>query len=255
MIGALRYEWLRIRTVRSTYVLLLLCLVFTGLLAWAQANGLNADQRIYAASLASGAQLPPILLGIIGVFAFGHEYRFGMIRPTLTALPRRSVVAGAKVAVVLAVALVTALACMLVAYVVTDLVATSTEGLSLTGGQTGRVLIGTVVWTLLFTLVGVGVGLLLRNIPAAIAVLIVWPLIVENVIVGLLRIDALRSLRTIGDYLPFAAGSKLYLWPAPGDQGADFGSRVSALTGGVTFGLFAVALLALGWLLFERRDA
>ncbi len=256
MSGALRYEWLRLRTVRSTYILVVLCLVFTGLVAWGSANNLDRDQVTYAQALASGSSLPPLLLGIVGVFAFGHEYRFGMIRPTLTALPRRSQVAAAKVVMVLGLTLVTAVACVGVAYVVTSVVAKDTTGLSLTGGHTERVVLGAIAWTVLFAMVGIGYGLLFRNVPAALGILIVVPLVVENIVLGLLQIDALKSIRGIGDYLPFSAGTRMFSWDsASADGGTQFGSQLSPLAGGLTFTAFAVIILALAWVLFEKRDA
>ncbi len=50
-----------------------------------------------------------MLLSMIGIFAIGHEYRYGTIRPTLSALPRRSNVLAAKVIVVTGYVFVVAL--------------------------------------------------------------------------------------------------------------------------------------------------
>jgi ABC-2 type transport system permease protein len=253
MTAALRYEWVRLTTVRSTYHLSVLALVGTVLVAWGMANNLHGDQQQYAQALTAGAQLPPLLLGLIGVFAFGHEYRFGMIRPTLTALPRRSQVAAAKVLLVLAWALVVSLLCLVLAYATANLVAADTSGLSVGAGPTERMLLGTVLWTLLWAVVGLAYGGLFRNVPASVSLLIIVPLLVENVLHGLLQIHALRSIHWLGNYLPFSAGQQLFTWPN-GGNGA-FTSTLSPFAGGLTLAVFAGGLLALSWALFERRDA
>ena len=55
------------------------------------------DQTAYAAVLTAGTQFTPLLMGLLGVFAFGHEYRYGTIRTALCVLPRRTTLAAAKV--------------------------------------------------------------------------------------------------------------------------------------------------------------
>ena len=114
MRDALAYEWRRMRTVRSTWLLTVLSLVLTALPAVAitlnpatgspvqqgDALRLVGDQEAYALVLTAGAQLTPLLMGLLGAFAFGHEYRYGTMRTALTALPVRERLAAAKVLVV-----------------------------------------------------------------------------------------------------------------------------------------------------------
>jgi ABC-2 type transport system permease protein len=105
MRNALRYEWMRLRTLRSTWWLTGLSLLVAGLLGL-PALGLKGSLTVrdYGDIMTGGGGgavfLVSILLSMIGVFAIGHEYRYGTIRPTLSALPRRSTVLAAKVLVV-----------------------------------------------------------------------------------------------------------------------------------------------------------
>ena len=102
MIDALRYEIVRLRTIRSTYWLigipLSLQLLISMLIAWRlpESGPLSGGDDSFAILVTIGASLgvAPLfiayVMGLLGVFSMGHEYRHGMIRATLTALPSRA---------------------------------------------------------------------------------------------------------------------------------------------------------------------
>ncbi len=124
MSDALRYEWTRIRTIRSTWWLtgsaLAIALLISLLLGvvghhdfsrnGASASDVDGFGPYLVTQFAASGQIPSLvgfLVAMIGIFAWGHEYRHGMIRASLTALNSRSalwtakyVVVGAWVAVV-----------------------------------------------------------------------------------------------------------------------------------------------------------
>lgn len=259
MIGALRYEWVRIRTVKSSWFLALLSVASTVLFTWGGWSGADGSQRSYADALTSAGALPPLLMGILGVFAFGHEYRYGVIRPTLTSVPLRWRVALAKLLVVTAWAAVTVVLSVAGSVAFLSLFSGKfRSGVGFTGGPTDRIALGIVVYTVLFAWVGLALGWLLRNVPGAISLLIIFPLVVENLILALLSIDALEPIRGAGKYLPFAAGTQMFAYDA-GSANADapsgFQSDLTALQGGLTFGIFAVVVLAIAYVLFQKRDA
>src|SRR5690349_8238160 len=102
MRAAFAYEWVRIRTIRSTWWLTGLALVLgvgiTTLLSWgfhhdATTSGINADDldglgAVLVTQLAATGHIQSLvsfILAILGIFAWGHEYRHGMIRASLTA--------------------------------------------------------------------------------------------------------------------------------------------------------------------------
>ena len=72
---------------------------------------------VVAAVTGGGANAPVpmavVLLAVLGVFASGHEYRYGTIQPTLTTVPQRVRLFTAKVLVVGATALVVTAVSML----------------------------------------------------------------------------------------------------------------------------------------------
>ena len=115
---------------------------------------------------------------------------------------------------------------------------------------------GHVVLVMLYGLLGATLGQLTRSIPAAVAIVLVTPLLIEPVIAALSGLSALSWLREVVPYLPFTAGMRLV---GAGLAGASEGQSVldpfARWEGGLVFAGFTALLLALAWILFERRDA
>ncbi len=135
--GALRSEFTKLRSVRSTYWALAL-LVLAGM-AWSvancagvaahwaqtppQARGLDATQD----SVAGLALLGQLIVVVLGTLAITSEYSTGMIRTSLTVLPRRGVVFAAKAIVLTVVTLVIATATSFAAFFVGQYLLRSTH--------------------------------------------------------------------------------------------------------------------------------
>jgi ABC-2 type transport system permease protein len=263
MKNALRYEWMRLRTLRSTWWLTGLSLLVGGLLglgALGPKGPLSVQDYGDVLTGGGGAAilLVSILLSMIGVFAIGHEYRYGTIRPTLSALPRRSNVLAAKVIVVAAYVLAVALICVVLRYLVAVLiVGHRLLDVGLFPSSMARVWIGAIVYPVIFTLVGLALAGLFRNIPAAIVTVIVLPLIVENILRGLLGLHVFHAIRGFAKVLPFFAGSQILRYGPPGSSGnnASGGAAPSPIDGLLIFIAFLVIVLGLSWVLFEKRDA
>ncbi|HEY0539648.1 MAG TPA: ABC transporter permease [Actinoallomurus sp.] len=95
-------EWLKLRTVRSTYLMLLLAVAGTaavGLFATARAK---VDSPVYFDAVEislSGAVISQLAFGVFGALAITTEHTTGMIRTTFAAVPRRRAVLAAKATV------------------------------------------------------------------------------------------------------------------------------------------------------------
>ena len=108
-------------------------------------------------------------------------------------------------------------------------------------------MVGVVVLTGLMALAGYGLGLFTRSTPVAVSVLIVWPLIAEGLVGGLLSV--VTGNDNIGRWMPFQAGIRLALVDSLGDGGP------SRLQSGFYFGAVALAIVAIGSWSVNRRDA
>ena len=254
MINALRYEGVRLRTVASTYGALLVGVALCGLVALGfglETRGIDlAPAEATFMITAGGADLPfPILgmvIAVIGVLSTGHEYRYRTIYPTLTVLPRRSVLLAAKVLTVGCLAAVAAVIVATICWLVGTFA--RREPLPLSDEHALRVIAGYVLLVILYGVLGVGLGQLTRSIPAALVILLITPLVVEPVISALSGLAALDWLGGVASRLPFAAGMRLVAI----DAGSD---TLQRWEGGAVFAGFVAVLLAVGWILFERRDA
>jgi len=136
--GALRSEFTKLRSVRSTYWSLLLVVVAG--IAWAVANcaGVAAHwpqtppgQRGFLDatqdSVAGLALLGQLIVVVLGSLAITSEYSTGMIRTSLTVQPRRGVVFAAKAIVLTAVTLVIATATSFAAFFIGQYLLRSTH--------------------------------------------------------------------------------------------------------------------------------
>jgi ABC-2 type transport system permease protein len=262
MKDALRYEWMRLRTLRSTWWLTGLSLLIAGLLGLTALSLKGTLTVVNYGDIVTGGGggaifLVAILLSIIGVFATGHEYRYGTIRPTLSALPRRSVVLAAKVLVITAYVGVVTLASLLLRYAIAVIIL-GHRLLDLGAFPTpmARVWLGALVYTVIFALVGLALAGLFRNIPAAIVTVIVMPLIAENVIRGLLGLHVFHSIRSLAKAMPFSSGAEIFRYRAVDNGGsAGFNTVPSPVDGLLVFLAFLAIVLGLSWVLFEKRDA
>jgi ABC-2 type transport system permease protein len=196
-------------------------------------------------------------MGLLGVFAFGHEYRHGTIRAALTVLPRRAALAGAKMLVVAAWALAVALGGVLVSTGVLLTVGQNKFGDNVGLGSPGmaRVATGAVLYVALTALAGLALGWLLRSLPAAIVLLVALPVMVEPALQLVLSADALH-LDGWNRYLPFSAGARMYAYSTQVTAGPSaFRNDLSPLAGGLVFATAIALILGAALVLFQRRDS
>lgn len=259
MSDALRYEWVRIRTLRSTYWLVGLSLALGALVAFLIALATRNDQltpdlagAVIMGSGGLGAAFVAFFMAIMGILAIGHEYRYGTIQPTLTAIPQRSTLLTAKIIVLVAVALATAA----LSTVINLLLGTVFWGElpSLTDAPLNEAIPGHFLQVIIYTVLGLALALLFRSVPSAIVVLLVTPLLVEQLVIGLSFIQALDWLAEVVPYLPFGAGDRLTMTGAFGQEAPQF-ELLSRWAGGGVFALFTALILAVAWVLFQKRDA
>jgi ABC-2 type transport system permease protein len=256
--ATLRSEWTKLRSLRSTKVMLaaglLLALALSALLANVVGNTWDdwkpADRRDYEPIGAAliGQLASAILFLVLGVKAATAEYGSGMMRLTLTATPRRGRVLAAKGLVVAAVTLVAALVCNVAMFLMAQVIlsAYGLETTSLGDGDALRAVLASSALAPLFPVIGLALGIALRStaatIIAVLAVIFVPPFL-GGVLPRSWQGDAL-------EYVPMAASDAIALGHLPG-AAEGLSPAVAAL---VVAG-WLVVFLGGAWALFERRDA
>lgn len=248
----LRSEFCKLHSVRSTYWTLLAAVGsnvgVAALLALFLPAHLSAHDRATLDAVRvslGGVHLSQIAFGVLGVLVITSEYDTGMIRATLSAVPRRRLLLAAK-AIVFAVtgAIVGILSSFAAYFVFQGLL--SGESLRSSIGDPGvlRAVTGGGLYLTVLGLFGFGLGAIIRVGTGAIAALF-GVLFVPQILAELLP----RSWQTrILPYLPMEAGSQiLSLQQQAGTFGvwSEFG----------VFSLYTLGALVIGFVLITRRDA
>jgi ABC-2 type transport system permease protein len=185
---ALRSEWVKLRTVRSTAWSLLvfvgISILFTSLLTSGSSTeggspGHGGDNDIVLDSLA-GVWFGAIAAAVLAVLVITSEYSTGMIRTTLLANPRRRTVLAAKTVIVGGVVLVLGLATSAACFQIGQWFLRG-NGFNYDGGYPAvtladhealRAVLGTGVYLGLLAVFALGVGAVLRHTAGAITVVL-----------------------------------------------------------------------------------
>ena len=259
--GVLRSEFTKIRSVRSTYWTLAAMIVITigisALLSFgrvqdyaSQPPGIQAQMAVRIASRATqfsmfGLILGQLVIAVLGALTITSEYTTGMIRTSLTVMPRRGIVFAAKATVFTIVALAAGLVTSFGSYFIGQSIF-ATQHLNSTIGQPGvlRAVVGGGLFLAVCGLLSYGTGALLRHtagaITASVALLFVL-FVLSGFLPGSWAVD-------VDKWIPFNAGGAI--WENLSGQ-----NMFSPWVGfGVFCGYAAIALTA-GLIRFRTRDA
>jgi ABC-2 type transport system permease protein len=251
---ALRSEFTKIRSTRSTYwTLFALIVVCIGIGALASAGTASHPNGVSRASFdatqqsLAGLYVGQLVIAALGALTITSEYATGMIRTSLAVQPRRGVVFAAKGVVFAVVTLITGLVASFGSFFVGQAIL-SPHHLSATLGQPNvlRAVIGGALFLTACGMLAYGLGAILRHTAAAISAAI-GLLFVLTVLVQFLPSSWQNSL---DKWMPALAGSQV--WATKVTEGAH---QFPAWGGfAVLAGWAAVAIVA-GLVLFRTRDA
>ena len=201
----------------------------------------------------SGIYLSQAVVAILAVLAITGEYSSGMIRTTLTAMPRRMTVLAAKAVVVTGLALAAGAVGVLASLLAGRLILpghgfTRAHGyppLSLDGGPDLRAAAGSVLYLALIALLALGVATAVRDAAVSIG-LVLGLLYLFPVIASALNPHWSRHLEQIG---PMIAGESI-------QATADLRSLpLTPWQGLGVLALWAAGALIIGGLALRLRDA
>ena len=282
--GTIRSEFTKLRSVRSTYwtiaAMVIVSVGFAAIAGFAIANNLHnnpvnkAGMDATQASLGGFFELGQLIIAVLGALTITSEYSTGMIRTSLTAMPRRGTVYAAKLLVFSTVTLVVSLITSFIAFFVGQ-AAMSGSGVSASlfhsvtipanavqNGPAGNVtfsgtivitpatvltaIIGTALFVTVVAMIAFGLGAIIRHtagaITSAIGLMFIIPVIVQ-LLPNTWRWDIMR-------FFPDAAGRVLSV--TVGQHNPHLWSAWPQF--GVTL-VYAAVLLGVGAYLFRKRDA
>jgi ABC-2 type transport system permease protein len=185
--GVIRSEWIKLRSVRSTYLTMLGAILFAVVLGmidtssiarnWATMTAQDRASFDPVGDSLAGLQLGELAFGVLGVLAISTEYGTGMIRATFTAVPRRGTVYAAKALVVGALALVLGELLVFATFFLGQLMLSGDHlEVSLADPGVLRTLASAGLYLFVVTMVGFGLGAIIRYSTGAVAALfgLIW---------------------------------------------------------------------------------
>ncbi|MCR2784165.1 MULTISPECIES: ABC transporter permease [unclassified Microbacterium] len=270
--GVVRAEWIKLRSIRSTWWAYAILVVLTvGLGAQMSASlsfqGVDAvptqdavqDMAVYAVMVST--DVSTLIVSVLGVLVIAGEYGTGMIRSTLISAPKR-------VPALLAKALVFAVVTFVVSAVAFAITVPTSVGLFAGNGfdvalddpQYWLALLGGVGYLVLVGLIAFGIGALLRNTAGGIAVAVGLVLAAPLALSLVLGFASSGWVENVATLLPSIAGSLLFSYPTE-QSWVDLLPPESAgwLTepwqGALVLVAWAVVLFTAAAVLLKRRDA
>ena len=246
MVNALNAERIKLLSTKSPYwcvaIVALLAILFSVLIG-AFASG-DDSENIYASDYTTGvSQIGVIVLMIMAVLVVTSEFRFGTIRTTYQAIPRREVVLGAKAVIYGGLSVIVTLVLGIVALLLGK--ALSGNNMNLVGSDAIRQYWGIPVYTLLCILIGLGIGAIVRQTAGAIVVLLIWTLALEGII-GIIP----KFGDAVSPYLPFNNAARFL---TERDTSIDF--PWNAYGSIAYFAVISLIIFGIGVLVTNRRDA
>ena len=251
-----RSEWLKLKTLRSTWISLVLAIIVmvlaAGLIGHHMYGRLNhpgffggdpgEDDPI--GNPLHGFGVTQLIIGVLGVLAVSGEYATGMIRATFSAVPKRLPVLAAKLTVMAIVGFVT----MLIAVLASFFVAQAFLGrfsVSLTAPHAVQVIVALAGFLTLVGLLGLALGFIVRSTAGGIAGLVGILLVAP----GIFAVINTSWSNTASHYLPINAGQSMFANPTYG-QG-----DLSPTVGTIVVFAWVAAAIAGAVAVVSRRDA
>jgi len=252
MINALRSEWIKLSTLTVNKVLVAVAVAFPIVITVLVA-GLSDETSDFVDLndlIAGVTLLSALLFGVVATIGMSGEFNYNTIRPTFAAQPVRLRSLTAKLTVNAVVTVVLVAALIAVCWIVGSNLADGFFPAWSIGGEPSPVragLLGSGLFALGVAIAGFGLGNLVRNTPAAVTLLLLWPLVIENII-GRLVFTALDL--EWEKYLPFTEGMTLgFIDRGSGDE------VMARFNAGVYFFAWVIGVAVLGLIRTERADA
>jgi ABC-type transport system involved in multi-copper enzyme maturation permease subunit len=251
-----RSEWMKFRSLRSTIYTLLAAVALTvgigalfSAVTASQYHTFGAADKVAFSPISTsltGISFAVVAFGVLGVLLMSGEYSTGMIRSSLTAVPRRLPVLWAKLAVFAGVIFSVSLVTSFVSFFIGQALLSSHHlSVAITAPDALRSVIGAALYVTVAGMIGVALGAVLRNTAAGISTFAAVFFVIPP-LTGLLPASISDHMV---QYLPSNAGEVLW----GGTHGV--ANPLSPWTGFAVLCGYAVILIAGAAWRLRRADA
>jgi len=252
--GVVLSEWTKLRSVRSTrWSLLVATLLTVGfpILAssiisshWGSRSPADRAHFNPLDPALVGSQIAQLAIGVLGVLVISAEYSTGMIRASLTAVPRRLPVLWAKALVFALVTLALMLPAVVIAFFSSQSIL-SKHHASYSWSHPGvaRAVIGAALYLVVVAVLTVGLGAIARNTAGGIVAFAATFFVIPP----LMNVLPTSWNNAISPYLPSNAGRDII-------SITHDAQNLGPWTGFALFCCYAAAALAIAAVLLVRRD-
>ncbi|MGD9998731.1 MAG: ABC transporter permease [Ilumatobacteraceae bacterium] len=247
--AAIRSEWIKLRSVRSTPLFVGLTATIGVGMALVLGKVLETDPYEHLPftignTFLVSSWLTTLFAVVAGTLMFTSEVQHGTLAGALTSRPSKPVIIGAKTFMAAAFGFV-----MGVVGIVGGLaggVASGMDAGDMSGAASGTA--WALVLTTLAPVLGLGVGLIVRHSAAAVTSVLVWALAVETLVRGMVP-------ATVSRLLPFTAAHGLLGTRSAADTPETLAAAFSNFANVAVIGGWAVAAVAIGTAFVVRQDS
>lgn len=266
----LHAEWIKFWSLRSTVWTVVATVVVMAAVSWlavfftareaAAPDTKPQDAALLTALLhdpsivLTGTELAKLVVAVLGVLIVTGEYSTGMVRSTLTAVPRRLPALWAKAVVLVGVTAVTTVVAELLSWAVAvPTLRTHDATLDLASAETQRILLGGVLYLAGVALLAFAVGSIVRVSAGALASVLGLLLVVEV----MFRTMPADFFRTVSPFLPATAGHQMLATQASVDQARAAGSApvLDPWVGLAVMAAWVALAMTVAAVQLRRRDA
>lgn len=241
MLDQLLSELRKMRSTRTNLGLLagMIALILLTVLVNGLAAGIDLHTHDNQHALLSVGTSGALFAALIGVMAITSEFRHGTIRPTFVITPHRGRVIAAKVIASLLMGIAFgALAIALSFGIGYAILAGKGIDFALDSNHVLLLVLGSLGMTALWAALGVGIGAVVKNQVLAVVGLILWVMLVDTLLRGLVPV--------VGRFTPTAVSGSL----TAGVE--DY--LLTPLAGGLLLLAYTTAFVAAGVVVVARRD-
>lgn len=245
-------EWIKTRSVRSTWIIAAATVVVTVMVSLLGISGLSSDWQTNlpidfdpTGTSFKGILVGQILIATLGAQAITSEYASGQIITTLTIAPKRGTLLAAKLAVTALVALMTAVVTVACSFGASQaaLAAAGLPTATLADAGTIRAALCAVAYLVLTAVLGLAFGTITRSASGALAIVVTVALLVPALAPGMPGVLG----DVAGTYWPTTAGQTSYTIAG--------GGAFSPLIGLAVMTIFTIWTTLAAHLTLKTRDA